>query len=138
MKRHWIEYQESQPDCPMTFWVHRPADIRDWWRAREFNPPRQPVVPARGYPVLKIEFDGFTFEFASLDEIRACIETLGRKLLPRTIDLANKGYTWNATGGGPNSHWLSRLPKEVKPWKYREKAVAYMRESLEIFEREIG
>jgi len=87
--------------------------------------------------VFKVEIDGFTFVFTSSAEIRACIDTLGKKLLPRTIDLANEVYTWDCKAG-PNTHWLARLPKEVKPWKYREKAVGYLHKALDDFEREIG
>lgn len=122
----------------MSFWVHRPVDTQRWYQATVFDPPRQAVVPGRGYPVFHVEIDGFTFVFVSLEEIRVCIETLGRKLLPRTTDLVAKVYTWNCTGGGPNAHWLSRLPKAVKPWKYREKAVAYLAEAFGEFESELG
>ncbi len=132
MKRHWIEYHETPPDCPMTFWVHRAVAGVHQSDPFTFDPPRQPVVPARGYPVFKVECDGFTFEFASFAEIRACIETLSTKLLPRTLDLSKE------RGAGPNSHWLSRLPKDVKSWRYREKATAYFRKALEDFERDIG
>src|SRR5690606_18995523 len=132
MKRHWIEYQDSPPDGPMTYWVHRPVDTQHWYKATEFDPPRQPVVAARGYPLFNIEIDGFTFVFASLVEIQVCRETLGQKLLPRTIDLASKVDRWNCKLG-PNAHWLSRLPKDVKSWKYREKAVAYMQVAMRDF-----
>lgn len=129
MKRHWIEYQEQRPECPMTFWVHR----RSQADPETSDPPRQPVIPGRGYPVFKIELDGFTFEFASLAEIHACIDTFEKKLLPRTLDLSRK----HGSGAGPNSHWLSRLPKEVKSWKYREKAVAYFQRVLDDFEQQV-
>ncbi len=98
------------------------------------NPALQPVVPGRGYPIFYVELDGFTFEFASLAEIRACIETFEKKVLPRTLDLSRM----HGGGAGPNSHWLSRLPKGVKSWKYREKAVAYFQKSLDDFEQELG
>ena len=124
MKRHWIEFEETRPSCPMTFWVHRVVDDAPWHEAQEFDPPRQPVVPGRGYPVFKVECDGFTFEFASLCEIRACIETLAQK---------ERG-----TAKGPNSHWVSRLPASVKSWKYREKAVAYLGEALKEFEKAVA
>ena len=130
MKRHWIEYEETRPVCPMTFWVHREVDGKPWYEAEVFDPPRQAVVPGQGYPVFKVECDGFIFEFSSLDEIRVCIETLEKKLLPRTIDLSRE----RGTRKGPNSHWLSRLPGHVKPWRYRETAVAYLRKALMAFQ----
>ena len=128
MKRYWIEYQDQQPQCPMTNWVHRksPADPKTW------EPPHQPAVPGRGYPVFKTELDGFTFEFASLAEIRACIVVLEKKLLPRTIDMYDE-----YAGGGLNSSWLSRLPKEVKSWKYRVKAVGFLHKALGDFEQQV-
>ena len=132
MKRYWIEYQESQPKCPMTFWVHRETDNKPWYEALEFDPPRQTAVPGKGYPVFNVEIDGFTFTFASLAEARVCIDTLGQKLLPRTIDLSRK----RGSTAGPNSHWLSKLPAKVKSWRYREMAVAYLGKALAEFEKE--
>lgn len=79
-------------------------------------------VPGKGFPTFHVEFDGFTFAFASLDELDICLETLSKKLLPTSLQLAAK----RGTGVGPNSHWLSRLPAKVKPWRYREKAVKYL------------
>ena len=110
----------------MTYWVHR--KVGRWDR---FNPPRQEAVPGRGFPVMWVEIDGFEFEFASLAEIEACIEVLGRRLLPRTLDLSHERRA------GPNSHWLSRLPARVKPWRYRERAVRYLEVALADFRREI-
>lgn len=116
----------------MTYWVHREVDGKSWYDAEVFDPPRQKAVPGRGYPVFKVELDGFTFEFASLAEIRVCIKTLQEKLLPRTIDLSRE----RGTTLGPNSHWLSRLPADVMPWRYRKKAVTYLGKALVVFERE--
>ena len=84
MKRHWIEYQQERPDCPMTFWVHREVDGKPWFEADEFDPPRQAACPGLGYPVYKVECDGFVFEFASMSELCECIETLAacRRALP--------------------------------------------------------
>jgi hypothetical protein len=116
----------------MTFWVHREVGDGPWYEADDFDPPRQPAVPGRGYPVFRVEIDGFTFEFASLAEVRVCIDILGKKLLPRTLDLSRV----RSPKKGPNSHWLSRLPAKVKTWRYREAAVIYLRKALESFEKE--
>lgn len=133
MKRHWIEYEKNQVDAPMTFWVHREADGRHWADAEVFEPPRQGPVPGKGYPVLRVEHNGFTFGFASLEEMAVCIEILSRRLLPRSIDLSRE----RGPDVGPNSHWLSRLPGTVTPWAYRRNAVAHLRIALEEFRREI-
>ncbi|NJO92243.1 MAG: hypothetical protein HC831_27190 [Chloroflexia bacterium] len=41
------------------------------------------------------------------------------KHLPSTIELSNK----RGTGYGPNNHWLSRLPGNIKSFAKREKIV---------------
>ena len=132
MKRHWIDFQEESFKSPMSFWVHRPVPPSQVWiDATEFDPPLQPPVPDKGYPVFNVEIDGFTFFFASFDEISECIRVLGTKVLPRTLDLsAQRETTMN-----PNAHWLSRLPARTKSWKYRQKAVAYLNEALAAFEK---
>ena len=100
MKRHWIEFYDDRPKSPLSFWVHRPADgTAVWIYASEFDPPLQPLVPGKGYPCFFVEFDGFTFEFASLEEIRHCIAVLGQRHLPRSTDLAQE----RGTTKGPNS-----------------------------------
>lgn len=131
MNSHWIAFQEERVIGPMTFWVHEPLEtVENWSQARDFNPPLPPRIPGKGFPSFHVEYDGFTFVFLSLDEIRHCIDTLSNPLLPRSIDLSNS----RGTGYGPNSHWLSRLPAKVKPWKYREGAVRYLRDALSDFE----
>lgn len=62
------------------------------------------------------------------------METLSQKVMPTSMQLSAK------RGGsvGPNSHWLSRLPKHVKPWRYREKAVSYLAMARENFLEELS
>ncbi|MBM0744484.1 hypothetical protein JOY44_23225 [Phormidium sp. CLA17] len=133
MKKHWIEYRESWARHePMTFWVHVEADGKAWYNAEEFDPPAPKPLPGRGWPVYCVEFDGFTFRFASLAELDVCVATLSRKILPTTRRLS----TERGMSAGPNSHWLSRMPKGTKSWRYREKAVRYLTEAREDFVRE--
>ncbi|MDQ3904101.1 MAG: hypothetical protein M3300_01295 [Actinomycetota bacterium] len=130
MKRYWIEYTPTRTTSPMTYWVHVPTDGRPWYQAAMFAPPLPRGIGGKGYPLYAVEIDGFTFRFASLAELRVCITTLGQKHLPTTIRLsAGRG------GAGPNSHWLSRLPKETKSWRYREQAVRYLQKALADFEQ---
>ena len=133
MKRHWIDYHDTRPQLPMTYWVHRePANGKPWYEATEFDPPREPLVAGRGYPVFHVEVDGFTFSFSSRAEIEECIRVLSQRHMPRALDLANA----RDGASGLNTHWLSRLPARVKSWKYREKATRYLREALLDFEKE--
>jgi len=133
MKKRWITYQETPPVCPMTYWVHREVDAKLPCDATEFDPPRQGRVATRGYPVFHVTCDRLELEFASFAEMETCIETLSRKVLPRPIDLSRE----RGTGKGPNSHWLARLPAGATSWKSRQKALAWLRESLDAFRREL-
>lgn len=111
----------------MTFWVHRSVGGVQWSADATLDPPKPAPSPGRGYPYYFVEFDGMTFEFASVSELRVCLAVLSQKLLPSTRRLSQ------GTGAGPNSHWLSRLPSFVKRWSYRKRACAYLTESLASF-----
>jgi hypothetical protein len=137
MKRFWIEYRPTRTHSPMTYWVHREADGKLWYESQVHDPPLEPAVSGKGFPLFFVEYREFTFMFASLAELRVAIKTLGRKLLPTTIRLPEE------RGGGvgrigPNQHWLSRLPGAVTSWRYREPAVEYLRVALGEFEKELG
>ncbi len=132
MKRHWIEYQERWKRAPMSYWVHVQTDGEPWCNAHNFNPPLPKPVPGRGYPYYFVEINGFTFEFASLDELYVLIETFSKKLLPSNLKLSiERGANY-----GPSNHWLNRIPKETTPWRYRKKAVKYLQLALADFKAE--
>ena len=128
MKRHWIEYTETWTAGPMTCWVHVEAKSD----ASKLNPPAPAPIPGKGFPVYYVEVDGFTFQFASLDEMRVCIDTLGNKLLPNSLRLAQD------RGGDPNEHWLRKMPEHTGPWRYREKAVKFLARALGAFQKRIA
>ena len=127
MKRQWIEYGESWKPEPLSYWVHIEVD-------GFHDPPLPKPVPGKSYATFFVELDGFTFRFASLGELDHCVDILSRRVLPtsrRPSEIRGAGY-------GPNNHWLSRLPKGTKSWKYRQKAVSYLKEAREVFARESG
>jgi hypothetical protein len=127
VKQRWIEYREEWwKRSPMAFWVHLPVDRKRWIDAAELDPPAPAVVPGQGYPVYSVEYDGFVFQFSSLDELRVCIDVLGQRNLP------DVRMEWHKRSG-PGSHWLNKLPGHVLAWAYREGAVRYLRESLDAF-----
>lgn len=116
----------------MSFWVHIPADEKHWSESQEFNPPVPSPVAGQGYPYYFVEIDGFTFEFASLAELRVLLETFSNKLLPSNLKLSvERGANY-----GPSNHWLNRIPKETTSWRYREKAIKYLQRALAEFEVE--
>jgi hypothetical protein len=134
MKRHWIEYTPRWTPQPMSYWVHRETDGNAWYAAKEFEPPLPAPVPGRGFAVFHVEVDGFVSRFASIAELDVCIETLSQKALPTSLRLSAE----RGTGYGPNNHWLSRLPKGVTAWRYRQKAIRYLLMARERFLKEIG
>ena len=101
MKRHWIEYRPTRTHGPMTYWVHREADGKPWYESQAHEPPLQPAVPGKGFPLFIVEYGDFTFVFASLAELREAIDVLGRKLLPTTIRLTEARHA-GPGGIGPN------------------------------------
>ena len=131
MKRCWIEFTDTWRRSPMTLWVHRAVDGEPWYRAQRFDPPAPRPVPGRGYPYFFIELDGFTFEFASLDELDFCIARLGQRHLPDT-EPETQGVS------GPGAYWQNKLPKGVLSWRYRRKAVKYLATCRGEFERSLA
>jgi len=116
----------------MTFWVHVEADGLPWHLAELFEPPLPRVVAGRGYATFFVEFDDAVLRFASLDELRVCIETLSQKALPTSRVLSEK----RGANYGPSNHWLNRFPLRMA-WGYRQRVVKYLRVALAGFEREL-
>lgn len=133
MKRHWIEYHTKWKHSPMTYWVYRCDDERRWHQAKAYNPPAPPPFPGKGFPMFHVELDGVSFLFASLHELRVCIDVLSRRVLPTTAQLIRE----SGLKGFSNHAWLGRLPKKTHSLRYRDKALPYLKKALEHFEHEV-
>jgi hypothetical protein len=133
VKRHWIEYTTHWTPQPLSYWVHREADGKHWREAEAHEPPLPGPVPGKGFAVYFVEVDGFVFRFASLAELDECVRVLSQRVLPTSRRLSEE----RGTGYGPNNHWLSRLPKGMKSWRYRQKAVKCLQAARQEFESEI-
>ncbi len=129
MKSAWIDYSAERTECPMTYWVHRGPHGEHWCDSPATVPPLPGHVPGKGYPILHVEYNGFTFAFASIPELDTCIDVLSRRNLPSSLELSAE----RGSGAGPNGHWVSRLPARVTPWKYRQGAVDYLRKARREF-----
>jgi hypothetical protein len=117
----------------MTYWVHRCSDEQRWHEAQSYDPPAPPPCAGKGYPMFHVELDSVSFRFASLREMRLCIEVLSRKVLPTTAQLIREcGLT-----GFSNHAWLGRLPKGTHSLRYRQKAIPYLKEALDDFEADV-
>jgi len=111
MAKSWIEYRPDWLAAPMAVWVHK--------RVGEGFEPPAPARQLQGYPFYFVRSCGFVFYFSSKAQLDHAIEILGRKLLPTSLELSRRvGPNW-----GPNQHWLSRLPGDLKGWKKRRRIV---------------
>lgn len=122
MKFYQITYWKMPPISVMTYWVHKPLDGESLNTATVFDPPRPGPVPGEGWPVLMVEIDGVELVFTSLAELDTYVEVMSRQPLPTTMALSRERPI------GPNTHWLSRMPKKAKSTKHRDKAIKYLRE----------
>lgn len=132
MKKIRITYEPEFTSGPMTFWVHKQVEDVAWVYATEYEPPLPKPVGGLGYANCYVEFNGFEFRFCSLEELQEAIRVLEQKNLPTPFKLA-KGR-----GMAVHTHWLGRLPASVKPWRYRQKAVAYLKKALLEFEKAVS
>jgi len=118
MAKFWIEYHPDWLAAPMAVWVHK--------RVGEGFEPAAPARELAGYPFYFVRSCGFVFCFSSRAQLDHAIEILGRKLLPTSLELSRRmGSDW-----GPNQHWLSRLPGDLKGWKKRRRIVTDLERSF--------
>jgi hypothetical protein len=131
MKHWWIEYCQEWTESPMTCWVHRPGTSLPGERA-EIEPPLPQPIFGKGYPIYFVTVGRFTFQFSSLHELDNCVETLAQKILPPTI------WEHNGREYYANKHWLSRLPGNVKSWRYRQQAIKVLIKAKAAFIKELA
>lgn len=102
---HFI-FASDWRDAPGAFWVHRPVE----GTPETFAPPAPQSVPHKGYPVLHVEFERWDLIFSSMAQLDHYIDVLSQTILPTSRQLSEaSGLTT-----GPNQHWLSRMPGELK------------------------
>jgi hypothetical protein len=114
-----LDYAPDQIRSPLSLWVHRGVDAH-LYRATVFDPPLPRAVPGKGFPIWVLEHKGREICFVSPEEIAHAVDILGRRILPSPRDL---GRPHQAV----NSHWLSRLHSQWKPWKTRQQMVKLLR-----------
>ena len=117
--RFRFSYEPDWRDAPLAFWVHVPVPDTP----SDFEPQAPNAIPHRGFPFLRFEFDQHELVFSSPAQLEHFIAVLNTQPLPTTRQLSAK----RMTGVGPNGHWLSRLPAQIKAPKTRANLVAYLR-----------
>ena len=96
---------------------------------KAFEPSLPKAIPTKGFPVLFVDAFGTELQFSSVDEVVHFLEVIGQKNMPTSLQLTrrrNEAY-------GPNKHWLSRLPADLKPWRKRERLLPIINEGLAAF-----
>ena len=104
--RFRFTHESDWRDAPMAYWVHVP-DPTD---PDSYTPPAPVRLSSRGFVFLRVEYGPHELVFSSPEQLEHCIAVLSTKPLPTTRALSAK----RGTGAGPNRHWLSRLPSELK------------------------
>lgn len=112
-----------EPDwhrSPLAFWVHVPLP----GHPQQFEPPAPLPIPHRGYACLRVQFGQHDLQFTSPAQLDHFIEVLATRPLPTSRQLsARRGSSY-----GPNGHWLSRLPAQLKSPRQREQLVRALRD----------
>ena len=117
--RFRFSYEPDWLAAPLAYWVHTPAS----GSTTEFDPPAPHRIPHKGYCFLRVELGEYEFVFSSPAQLDHFVDVLAKKPLPTARQLSAA----RGTGAGPNGHWLSRLPKEVKVPANRARVVRHMK-----------
>ncbi len=131
MKKWRIEYYSEYRETPLSFWVHKHLDDEVWNNANQFDPPLPKAIPCKGYPLLVVNALGIELEFASVAEVVHFLNVISLKNMPTTQQLSRLRTELL----GPNKHWLSRLPSDIKPWSKRERIIPIIKKALDEFKK---
>ncbi|WP_253958299.1 hypothetical protein [Rhizobium sp. WYJ-E13] len=74
--------------------------------------------------MLDVHFNGVDLLFATPLELDQFIAVMSQKILPSGWALVP-----GRPLGRPSNHWLSRLPKEAKSWKFRQAICKFLQEA---------
>ncbi|WP_187360092.1 hypothetical protein [Chitinolyticbacter meiyuanensis] len=111
----YFTYERDWRAAPAAFWVHKPVfGVQD-----AYEPPAPMAIPRFGYAILHVVFGAHELQFSALAQLEHVIDVLSRKPLPTSRQLS----CGRGVSVGPNGHWLSRFPRELKSPRKREKLV---------------
>jgi hypothetical protein len=112
--KYHFSYQPDWRTAPVAFWVHRLVDGSD-----VFDPPVPSAIPHQGFAFLHVEFDSAELVFSAPAQLEHFIDVLSKKPLPTSRALSLQ----RGLPVGPNGHWLSRLPAQLKSPRARVRLV---------------
>lgn len=110
-EKHWLH-------APLAYWVHVPLQNQ----ADKWEPPAPPIVLHKGYAFLHVVFEKHELVFSSPAQLDHCIAILSAKPLPTSRYLSSL----RGNNVGPNGHWLSRLPVNLKSPRKRKNLVCVL------------
>ena len=114
-----FSYEPDWRAAPLAFWVHVPVS----GSSVEFQPPAPHPVLHHGFKLLRFEYGPHELVFSAPAQLDHFIGILSTKPLPTSRRLsAIRGAEL-----GPNQHWLSRLPIELKVPKGRAQLVRHLK-----------
>jgi hypothetical protein len=126
MSKYNIIYNKNYHSSPLSFWVHHDMESEIWEDATKYEPELPKAIVSKGYPMLVIDALGHELRFSSIQEVEHFIEVIKQKNMPTSSQLASK----RPKSTGLNSHWLSRLPAKLKPWRNRKKYIPIIEDGL--------
>ena len=129
MAKIMIEYSPHYIMTPLSFWVHHHVDAEAWIYATEFEPKLPDPVPGKGFPMLTVRILEMDIFFASIEEIDHFLDIMGQKNMPTSMQLSEK----RSPTAGPNQHWLSRFPPNLKSWSKRQRIVTAVKKGRKKF-----
>lgn len=133
MKSAQIDLYRNFPDAPMS----GSAGARYYGWVQRTTDSGQPKSPERvGHPflqqrkswcLLSVHFNGVDLRFAMIEELDLFLNVMSRNPLPSGYSLVP-----DCPIGRPSRHWLARLPKQTKPWKFRKALCDFLRENATV------
>jgi len=106
-------FETEWRNAPLAYWVHVPVQRSD----DLFDPPAPPIIPHKGYALLRVQFENHELQFSSPAQLVHFVDVMSTKPLPTSRQLSSR----RGMNVGPNGHWLSRLPAELKSPCKRDK-----------------
>ena len=116
MARIWTEPFDPARHRNLMLRGGPPADdMEKYWRAKTLEQ----------YEVVFVRVAGFTFQFHSVEQIRACFEFYSSKLHPSGRSSKGDADRWEA------QRWFEQLPLYLQEEPKRKKVVAALEEALQ-------
>ncbi|PDT38381.1 hypothetical protein CO671_03045 [Rhizobium sp. M10] len=127
MKSAELFYSREFPETPMSWWAG--ARLNGWipetTRSGQIKRPRRIVhsfaSQRKLWCLLAVHFDGVDLIFATPLELDQFLAVMSQNPLPSGWALVPGNLL-----GRPNKHWLSRLPKKAKSWKFRQSICKFL------------